>query len=336
VATVRARCPRAHPPRLNPTTNLTHHPELGLSTTDVNCWIRRLAGRLLQAIVQSRYSNPETLHLSQVPTPVPGDNEVLIRVHAAAASVADVHLLTGKPYLLRFMGYGLLRPKSPIIELSVAGKVEAVGPKVSEWQVGDEVFGELTGGAFAEYVCAPSSKLARKPAKLSFEDVAAIPDSSIAARQGLRDVGGIRSGQHVLINGASGGVGTYAVQIAKALGARVTAVCSQRNAARSRFLGVDVVIDYNTQDFTKIGCPYDLMLDLVGNRNLAECGSLLQRGSVYVGSAGQVAGDWFGPLRWMASVMVTLLRSSQKMAVMMATPSQQDLCTVAKMLEAGR
>jgi len=215
-----------------------------------------------------------------VPTPVPGDNEVLIRVHAAAASVADVHLLTGKPYLLRFMGYGLLRPKSPIIELSVAGKVEAVGPKVSEWQVGDEVFGELTGGAFVEYVCAPSSKLARKPAKLSFEDVAAIPDSSIAARQGLRDVGGIRSGQHVLINGASGGVGTYAVQIAKALGARVTAVCSQRNAARSRFLGVDVVIDYNTQDFTKIGCPYDLMLDLVGNRNLAECGSVLHRGGV--------------------------------------------------------
>ena len=226
----------------------------------------------MKAIVYTHYGSPDELQYKEVAQPTPKDKEVLVKVHAAAVNAGDWHLLRGKPFLMR-LGTGLRTPKHPILGADVAGKVVAVGPNVTRFQLGDEVFGDLSGsgyGAFAEYVAAEEGALVRKPANVTFEQAAAVLSAAVTALQGLRDEGQIQAGQQVLVNGASGGVGSFAVQIAKALGAEVTGVCSTRNAEMVRGLGADQVIDYTKQDFTQNGRQYDLILDAAAYRPLTD------------------------------------------------------------------
>src|SRR5689334_18498300 len=226
----------------------------------------------MQAIVYTTYGSPDVLQLKEVEKPTPKDNQVLVRIHAASANPADWHLMRAEPFLARFAN-GLLRPKNTRLGADIAGRVEAVGSNVTRFHVGDEVFGGLglnELGGFAEYVCASEALLALKPARLTFEQAAAVPLAAFTALQGLRDKGQIQAGQKVLINGASGGVGTFAVQIAKAFGTEVTGVCSTRNLDMVRSIGADHVIDYTQADFTKSGQRYDLIFDAVGNRAVSE------------------------------------------------------------------
>ena len=225
----------------------------------------------MNAMVCRRYGPPEVLHMEPRERPVPAHNEVLVRVRASSVNAIDWHFLTGKPFLVRLQ-YGLLRPRNAVLGYDFAGLVEEVGSQVTRFGRGDEVFGGvgLGLGAFAEYVCIREDAfIATKPATTSFEQAAAVPGAGVAALLGLRERGHVRSGQRVLVNGASGGVGTFAVQIARALGAEVTGVCSTRNADMVRSLGADRVIDYTRQDFTRNGGSYDLLLDNVGNRTAA-------------------------------------------------------------------
>src|SRR5512143_2318776 len=216
-------------------------------------------GTLMKAIVYTKYGSPDVLQLKDVEKPTPNDNEVLIKIHAASVNAYDWHFLTADIFLIRLMGGGLLKPKYTRLGADIAGRVEAVGSNVKQFQPDDEVFGMIHGG-FAEYACAPENALALKPSNLSFEEAAAVPMAAVTALQGLRDAGQIQPGQKVLINGASGGVGTFAVQIAKSFGAEVTAVCSTRNLELARSLGADRVIDYTKEDFTQNGQRYDLIL----------------------------------------------------------------------------
>ena len=210
----------------------------------------------MKAIVYTEYGPPDVLNLEEVQKPVPKDDEVLVKVHAASANAADWHLMRADPFLVRLMGFGLLKPKKGLLGADIAGRVEAVGGDVTQFQPGDEVFGDLSGsgfGAFAEYVCATVDALASKPANVSFEEAAAVPLAAVTALQGLRYKGHVRPGQKVLINGASGGVGTFAVQIAKTFGTEVTGVCSTSKMDMVRSIGADHVIDYTREDFTRIG-----------------------------------------------------------------------------------
>jgi NADPH:quinone reductase-like Zn-dependent oxidoreductase len=228
----------------------------------------------IKAIVCHQYGSPDVLELTEVEKPTPKDDEVLLKVHAASVNPADWHLLRGKPYIARLQ-LGLLKPKDRVLGYDVAGQVEAVGKNVTMLQPGDEVFGSpfMHGfGAFAECVCVPEDLLAPKPATLSFEQAAAVPLAASTALQGLRDHGGIDPGHKVLIIGASGGVGTFAVQIAKSFGAEVSGVCSTRNVEMVRSLGADNVIDYaQEEDFTQSGQKYDLIFQLAGTRSPSEC-----------------------------------------------------------------
>ncbi len=226
----------------------------------------------MKAIVYTKYGSPDVLQLKEVEKPAPKADEVLVKVHAASANPADWHLMRAEPFLARFAN-GLLKPKNTRLGADVAGSVEAVGSNVTQFKVGDDVFGEMaldTLGCFAEYVCAPEDLVALKPANLTFEQAAAVPLAAFTALQGLRDKGQIRPGQKVLINGASGGVGTFAVQIAKSFGTEVTGVCSTRNVELVRSIGADHVIDYTQVDFTQNGQQYDLIFDAVGNRSVAD------------------------------------------------------------------
>lgn len=207
----------------------------------------------MKAIVYTKYGSPDVLQLKEVEKPTPQDHEVLIKIHAASVNAYDWHSLTADIFLIRLMGGGLLRPKNTRLGADIAGRVEAVGGNVKQFRPGDEVFGSIGHGGFAEYACAPETRLALKPENLSFEEAAAVPMAALTALQGLRDEGQIHSGQKVLINGASGGVGTFAVQIAKSFGAEVTAVCSSRNLDQAYAIGADQVIDYTRQDFTQNG-----------------------------------------------------------------------------------
>lgn len=291
--------------------------------------------KTMNAIVQPAYGSVEVLRFEEVERPALGDGEVLVRVHAASVCQGDVHLLTGTPYLLRLM-FGLRRPKRRIAGQDVAGTVEAVGAHVTALKPGDEVYGQVPGGAFAEYVCAPEDLFAPKPANVTFEQAASVPISGVTALQGLRDVGQLKPGQKVLINGASGGVGTFAVQIAKALGAEVTAVCSTRHADKVRSLGADRVIDYTREDFARGAERYDVMLDLVGNRSLADCRAVLAPKGIFVSSAGSPGGNWIGPIVWMLKVMLAGMAGSQKMALLMAMPKREDLLFLRSLIEAGK
>ena len=233
---------------------------------------------VMKAVVHREYGEPDVLSVGQVAKPIPGEADVLIRVIAAGASIGDHHIVTGKPYLVRLSPFGgIPRPKHPVPGGAMAGRIEAVGAKVTGFRVGDEVFGQAQNGALAEYLVMPATLVALKPKNLSFEEAAAVPWGTTAL-QGLRDAGGLKAGDRVLVYGASGAVGTWAVQLAKSMGAHVTAVCSTRNIDLVRSLGADAIIDYTKTDFVQGGARFDVLMDMVGNRALADCKAVLKAG----------------------------------------------------------
>ena len=293
----------------------------------------------MKAIVYTRYGAPDVLELKEVEKPTPRDHEVLVKIHAASANPADWHTMRATPFLARLVN-GFFKPKNPRLGADVAGRVEAVGRTVTQFQVGDDVFGGLSlneMGSFAEYVCAGEDAVVLKPAKMTFEQVAAVPLAAFTALQGLRDKGQIQPGQKVLINGASGGVGTFAVQIAKSFGAEVTGVCSARNMDMVRSIGADHVIDYTREDFTQHGQhgpPYDLIYCAVGNRSITDYQRALAPEGVCV-----IAG--FTSLRLMFEHMVLGPRRSKaggRRVGLMGTmkPNKKDLVFVKELLEAGK
>src|SRR3954454_10875752 len=267
-----------------------------------------MAAMAMQAVVRRQFGSPEVLALDEVARAELADDGVLVRVRASSVNRGDWYGMAGKPLVGRPM-MGVRRPKDPLLGGDFAGIVEAVGKDVPELTVGDEVFGVRTG-AYAEYVCARKC-VAAKPANLTLEEVAAVPVAALTALQGLRDHGQLQSGQKVLVNGASGGVGTFAVQIAKALGAEVTAVCSTRNVEQARSLGADHVIDYTREDFTRSGRRCDVILDVAGSKSWSECRRVLNPVAtlVIVGGKGS---RLMGPLGHIAQMRVAALRGSQK------------------------
>lgn len=289
----------------------------------------------MKAIVYEKYGPPDVLELKEVAKPTPKDGEVLIKVHAASVNAADWHLLTADIFLVRLMGMGLFKPKNTILGADVAGRVEAVGPNVKQFQPGDEVFGDIAGygfGSFAEYVAVPESAVALKPANLTFEEAAAVPLAAVTALQGLRDQGRIQPGQKVLINGASGGVGTFAVQIAKAFGAEVTAVCSPRNVDQARSLGADHVIDYTRKDFTENGQRYDLILAANGYHPLSAYKRALSPQGIYVMAGGSTTQMFQALLlgAWMSE------KGGKKLGALTAKANQKDLLIIKELLEGGK
>ena len=235
----------------------------------------------MKAIVYTKYGPPDVLQLKEVQKPAPGDDEVLVKIHAAAANPLDWHFMRAAPFIMRFFSW-LLKPKNKILGADIAGQVEAVGTNVKQFQAGDEVYGDIACRGFAEYVCVTEKKLVLKPANLSFDAAAAVPVAGLTALQCLRDQGQIQPGQKVLINGASGGVGTFAVQIARYFGAEVTGVCSTGNVDMARSIGADQVIDYTGEDFTQNGQLYDLILDNVGNRSVSDIKRILDPNGTYL------------------------------------------------------
>jgi NADPH:quinone reductase-like Zn-dependent oxidoreductase len=295
----------------------------------------------MKAIVYTRYGSPDVLQLKEVEKPVPKDDEVLVRVHAASVNALDRHALKSKPVLIRSItNNGLLKPKDQRLGADIAGRVEAVGTNVTQFQPGDEVFGIAAGsvGAFAEYACAAEKMLALKPANLSFEAAAAVPVAALTALQGLRDTGQIQSGQHVLIQGASGGVGTFAVQIAKAFGAEVTAVCSTRNVDMVRSMGADQIIDYTQEDFTKRGQRYDLILAVNGYHPIfAYRRALRPAGRYLMVGEGSNAHLFWALFQVMLLGPVMSRTGGQQMGFLgIAKINQKDLMLVVEMLEAGK
>lgn len=288
----------------------------------------------MRAIVHDRYGSPAVLRLQEVDKPVVGDDDVLVRVHAASVNPADWHFLTGTPYVMR-IGTGLSRPKDSALGLDLAGRVEAAGGNVTRFRPGDEVFG-AHNGAFAEYARVPEDAIAPKPANLSFEEAAAVPVAGITALQGLRDKGNLQSGQRVLIIGASGGVGTFAVQIAKAFGADVTGVCSTRNVERVRSLGADRVIDYSKEDFTRDGQRYDLVFQLAGKSSPSECRRVLTSKGTLVLCSGDRGGNWFGPLIGIAGGLASAAFASQRTVMWIAKVTGKDLADLTQLIEAGK
>ncbi len=287
----------------------------------------------MKAMVYTKYGAPEVLHFTEVEQPTPKDDEVLIKVVAAALNAADWHLLRGDPFLFR-MESGLSKPKRPILGADVAGRVEAVGKNVTQFKRGDAVYGDLSGsglGGFAEFVCAPVGVLALKPASISFEQAAAVPMAAVTALQGLRDKGGIQRGQKVLINGASGGVGTFAVQIAKSFGAEVTAVCSTSKVDMIRALGADHVIDYTKVDFTRNGQCYDLILAANGYRTLSDYKRALAPNGTYVMTGGSMDQIFQALLLGSFHAMGT----RKKFTNLSAKPKAADLLFMNGLLEAG-
>ena len=287
----------------------------------------------MKAIVHHRYGPPEVLRCEEVDKPAAGDDEVLIRVRAAAVNPLDRHLLRGRPYLMR-LGTGLRQPKSARLGVDVAGDVEAVGRNVTRLKPGDEVFGACRG-AFAEYAIAPESALAMKPENVTFEQAAAVPVAGFTALQGLRDKGRIQPGQRVLINGAAGGVGTFAVQIAKSYGAEVTGVCSTRSVEMVRSIGADQVVDYTHEDFTRSGQRYDLVLDCVGNHSLSAFRHVLNPTGTYV-EVGISSQSITGILARCITALVLSWLVSQKLVLLMARSRQEDLTTLGDLMAAGK
>jgi NADPH:quinone reductase-like Zn-dependent oxidoreductase len=289
----------------------------------------------MKAIVQRGYGDPrDVLEFVDLDRPEPGDHEVLVRVRASSVNPADWMALVGRPYVLR-LGFGLTRPRRRVRGKDVAGTVEAVGRNVTRWHPGVEVFGELPHGAYAEYAVAAEDALAPKPAGLGFPAAAAVPLAGITALQGLRDAGGVRAGRRVLVNGASGGVGTFAVQIAKSLGAHVTGVCSTGGVGLVRSIGADEVVDYTREDFTRDEQPFDVIFDLVGNHALSAYRRMLCRDGIYVGASGMPGGDVLGPLPYVLRVALPSLRGGPRMKPLAAKPNTDDLATLAKLIEAA-
>ena len=296
----------------------------------------RGSGQPMQAIVYEKYGPPDVLRLAQVEKLLPDDHQVLVKVHAAAANPLDWHYLRGTPYLMR-MDSGLFEPTVGRLGVDLAGTVEAVGREVTQFKPGDEVFG-TAAGAFGEYARAAEKRLALKPANLSFEQAAAVPIAASTALQGLRDKGHLQPGQKVLINGASGGVGTYAVQIAKALGAEVTGVCSTRNVELVRSLGADHVVDYTKSNFTAGSERYDLILDNVGNHGLLDYRRVLKPKGTYVliGGGGPDAGKWIGPFGKVIWAFLLSPFVDQEFVMLLAEINQRDLGVMSEWLQARK
>lgn len=289
----------------------------------------------MKAIVQTEYGSPDVLSLKEVDKPVVTDNGVLVRIRAASVNAGDWHLMRGDPFLSRLMFGGILKPKIQILGFDIAGQVEAIGKNVTEFQVGDEVFGDLSEcgfGAFAEYVCAIESALSIKPKNISFERAATVPGAALTALQGLRNCGQIRSGQKVLINGASGGVGSFAVQIAKAFGAEVTAVCSTNKMEMVRSIGAEHIIDYTQTDVTKKGQQYDLILDAAAYGSVFDYSPILKPDGTYVLIGGSI---WrlFQVLLF-GSVISRIMRRNVK--CLTAKPDRSDLVILKNLIEAGK
>ena len=288
----------------------------------------------MKAIVYTKYGPPDVLKLKEVDKPTAKDDEVLVKVHAASVNPYEWHFLRGKPLFMRLMGAGLLKPKHKILGSDMAGRVETAGRNVKQFQPGDEVFGASGFGALAEYVCVTENRLVLKPASMTFEEAAAVPIAAITALQGLRDKGQIQPGQKVLINGASGGVGTFAVQIAKSFGAVVTGVCSTRNLDRVRSIGADHVIDYTQEDFTQNGQRYDLIIDNVGNRSVSDLKRALSpKGTCVIIGFSSLAllfqAMFLGP--WMSLI------GSKKIGLMgTVKPNSKDLDFMKELLDARK
>jgi NADPH:quinone reductase-like Zn-dependent oxidoreductase len=275
------------------------------------------------------------LKLRDIAKPTVGAGEVLVRVRAASVNPYDWHLHTGLPYFARIQ-FGLRRPKANGLGADLAGEVEEVGPGVTQFRPGDDVFGEVVAGAFAEFVSVPEKSLAIKPGNLTFEEAAAVPMGGLTALQALRDKGRIQAGHKVLINGSSGGVGTFAVPIAKSFGAEVTGVCSTRNVDLVASIGADHIIDYTQEDFTDGPHRYDVMLDNVGNHPVQRCRGVLSRNGVYVATFGQPEHRWLGPLAQMLRMLLLSPLVGQKLVPFNAKTVQEDLDTLKELIEAGK
>ena len=289
----------------------------------------------MKAIVYTKYGPPDVLQLQDVEKPAPKEDEVLVKIHAAAVNYGDASFVRGKPFVVRLMGAGLLKPKVKILGSDIAGRVETVGRNARQFQPGDEVLGDISGfgwGGFAEYVAVPEKALALKPANLSFEQAAAVPQAATVALQGLRDEGHIQPGQKVLINGASGGIGTFAVQIAKSFGAEVTAVCSTRNLDMVRARGADHVIDYTQEDFAQTGQLYDLILATAGYRSIFDYKQALSPRGIYVMAGGSMTQVF------QAMLLGQMISKSggKKLGNLAAKSSAEDLVFLNELLEDGR
>jgi NADPH:quinone reductase-like Zn-dependent oxidoreductase len=286
----------------------------------------------MKAIVYHQYGSPDVLKLEEVAKPTPGDDEVLIKVHAVSVNRSDWEGLTGKPLYARIGG--LLKPRHQILGSDVAGRVEAAGRSIRQFQPGDAVFGEMLGysGGFAEYVCAREKRLVLKPASMTFEEAAAIPQAAVIALQGIRDKGQVQPGQKVLINGAGGGAGTFAVQLAKLFGAEVTGVDNTGKMDFMRSLGADHVIDYTREDFTKTGKQYDLILDVIAHRSVFACKRALRPNGSYFAVGGSVAIFFqillLGP--WIRRT------TGKKIRILAVQPNRKDLVFVTELCEAGK
>ncbi len=289
----------------------------------------------MKSIIYHEYGTPDVLKLEEVEKPIPGDDEILVKVYATAANIGDLVLMRGTPYIMRLMS-GLRRPKSGSPGEDIAGVVEAVGKDVTQFQPGDEVFG-WGHKTFAEYACAKADNFILKPENISLEQAGAIGVSALTALIGFKTQGNVQPGQKVLINGASGGVGSFAVQIAKAYGAEVTAVCSTRNLEMVKDLGADHAIDYTKENFTQNGQQYDLILDNVGNHKLSDYKRVLTAEGVVVPNYGGFSeGRWLGPMVAIAKIAVQAMFSRHQGSPFLAVPSREDYETLKELVEAGK
>jgi NADPH:quinone reductase-like Zn-dependent oxidoreductase len=291
------------------------------------------ASDTMDAIVHRRYGSPDVLEFTTVERPTVGDDTVLVRVRAASLNAFDWHVMRGHPYVVRTSA-GLRRPTRRVAGVDLAGDVEAVGRNVREFRPGDAVFGER-GGALAEYVCAGTDNFVLKPANLTYEQAAAVPMAGFTALQALRDKGHVQAGQRVLVNGAAGGVGTFAVQLAKAFGAEVTAVCRTEHVELLRSIGADRVIDYTNEDVTKADVRYDLILDVAANHPVAAFRRLLRPGGTFI-VVGAPPGNWFAPLRRPLVAAVLSRFGSRRMLPFLAERRKADLTVLKDLIEAGK
>ncbi len=282
----------------------------------------------MKAIVYTKYGSPDVLQLKEIEKPTPKDNELLIKVRAASLNAYDWHAMRAKPFFVRLMGFGLLKPKHKVLGSDMAGQVEAVGANVKQFQPGDEVFGCGGHGGFGEYACVDEKRFVLKPADLTFEEAAAVPMAALTALQALRDKGQIKPGQKVLINGASGGVGTFAVQIAKSFDTEVTGVCSTTKMDLVRSIGTDHVIDYTQEDITKNKLQYDLILDIAVYRSVSKYKRILSPGGIYV-----IAGGSFAR---MLQLMFMSMTGAKNMKSMLANVNQKDLLIILELIKEGK